>query len=221
MAIKVQGGSNTAGIANVDADYNLKVNLPTEQDQAGYAVMVGESHNGASGDPRLLRPVRVSTDGRLRVGNDSLYWQDTFNHAQVALGAYQQVTATATLAMTGGYLVFNAGNSTASAAVARVQTYRTFPLNAFGSLEVGFRARFAVAAQTNNVVEFGLGFAATTATPTDGVYFKLNSSGALVGVININGTEITTSAMPAFTPNNVDYYRIVVDQEHYYPHLSK
>ncbi len=212
MSVILKSG-DSVDLASVDTDKNLKVNLPKTLSQSGYAVMAGESHDGAEGEARLLRPVKISTDGRLRVGADSLYWQDTFNHAQVSLGAYQQVTATMTIALSGGYLVFNSGNSVASATHSRVQTYRTFPLNAFGSLEVGFRARFAIAAQTNNVAEMGLGFATGVATPTDGVYFKLNAAGELVGVMNINGTEVTTAPMPAFTPNNVDYYRIVIDQD--------
>lgn len=115
--------------------------------------------------------------------------------------------------MTGGFLVFNSGNSVASAAVARAQTYKTFSLHPAGSLEVLFRLRFAINPIANNVCEFGLGFASGTTTPTDGVYFKLNSSGALVGVMNINGTETTTAPMPAPIANEVYYYRIVIDQD--------
>ncbi len=206
-------GALSGYLAEVDANNNIKTNLPTTLTQAGYAVIAGESHDGTDGESRLVRPARVSTDGRLRVGVDQLYWQDTFNHTIQDSGAYTHVTSTATLAMTGGFLVFNSGNSVASGAVARVQTYRAFPLNAHASLDVGFRLRFSAAAQANNVCEFGLGFATTTTTPTDGVYFKLNSTGALVGVLNVNGTETTTDPMPAHTINQVDYYRIVVDQD--------
>lgn len=212
MSIIIKSG-DTADLASVDANKRLKVNLPLAMSEAGYSVIAGESHDGASGEPRLVRAAKVSTDGRLRVGVDNLYWADTFNHTVVDGSAYQCVTTTATLAMTGGFLVLNAGNSVAAAAVARVQTYKTFPLHPAGSLEVLFRLRFAINPIANNVCEFGLGFAATTATPTDGVYFKLNTSGALVGVMNINGTETTTAPMPAPVANEVYFYRIVIDQD--------
>lgn len=212
MSIIIKSG-DTADLASVDANKRLKVNLPLVMSEAGYSVIAGESHDGASGEPRLVRAAKVSTDGRLRVGVDNIYWADTFNHTVVDGSAYQCVTATATLAMTGGFLVFNAGNSVAAAAVARVQTYRTFPLHPAGSLEVLFRLRFAINPIANNVCEFGLGFAAATATPTDGVYFKLNTSGALVGVMNINGTETTSAPMPAPVANEVYFYRIVIDQD--------
>jgi hypothetical protein len=212
MSIILKSG-DSADLASVDANKRLKINLPMELVDAGYSVIAGESHNGVNGEPRLVRAARVSTDGRLRVGVDNIYWADTFNHAVVDGSAYQCVTATATLAMTGGFLVLNAGNSVASAAVARVQTFKTFPLHPAGSLEVTFRQRFAINPIANNVCEFGLGFAATTATPTDGVYFKLNSAGVLVGVMNINGTETTTAPMSPTVANEVRYYRIVIDQD--------
>jgi hypothetical protein len=212
MSIILKSG-DSADLASVDANKRLKINLPMELADAGYSVIAGESHDGQSGEPRLVRAARVSTDGRLRVGVDNIYWADTFNHTVVDGSAYQFVSVTATIAMTGGFLVLNAGNSVASAAVARAQTFRTFPLHPAGSLEVAFRQRFANNPIANNVCEFGVGFAATTATPTDGVYFKLNTAGVLVGVMNINGTETTTAPMPSPVAGQVSHYRIVIDQD--------
>ncbi len=212
MSIILKSG-DSADLASVDANKRLKVNLPMSAVEAGYSIIAGESHDGSSGEPRLVRTARVSTDGRLRVGVDNIYWADTFNHTVVDGSAYQFVSVTATIAMSGGFMVLNAGNSVASAAVARAQTYKTFPLHPAGSLEVMFRLRFAINPIANNVCEFGLGFAATTATPTDGVYFKLNTAGVLVGVMNINGTETTTAPMSAPVAGEVRYYRAVIDQD--------
>lgn len=204
-----------AGITSpVDANGNVEVNTPLIKDESGYLVMLGENHDGAAGADVLRRSLRVTPDGRLRVGIDQVYWQDTFNHAISDVSAYQMVTSTATIALSGGNMVLNAGNSVASGAVARVQTYRTFQLQAAASLEVVFRARLAIMPQANNVIEMGVGFAATTATPTDGIYFKYNTAGALVGVVNINGTENTTADIDAGIVNGENnFYRIVIDQD--------
>lgn len=210
----IEDGNGTAGIANVNDDFQLEVVTPKELSQAGYIIPVGESHDGVHGySSAVRRPLRVSTDGRLRAGVDTVQWSDVFNHTILNTSAYQCVTATATLALTGGYLIFNAGNSVAANAVARVQTYRPFQLLGSSSLEVGFRVRFAINAGTNNVAELGLGFAATTVTPTDGVYFKMENTGAMVGVMNRNGVEMTTPTL--FTPvgNTVYYLRLVIDQD--------
>lgn len=198
----------------IDANGNVRANLPLIKGQSGYAVLLGENHDGAAGvvNP-LRRAIRVTPDGRLRAGIDQVQWEDTFNHTIVDTSAYQCVTATATLAMTGGYWVFNAGNSVANAAVARVQTYRTFQLAASSTNEVVFRARFNSALQANSVVEMGLGIAATTATPTDGIYFKVNTVGALQGVVNVNGIESTVALDFTPVPNENNFYRFVQDQD--------
>jgi hypothetical protein len=198
----------------LDANGNVEMNLPLNKNHSGYAVVVGENHDGASGlSTPLRRALKVTPDGRLRTGVDQVLWEDTFNHTVVDTSAYQCVTSTATLAMTGGYLVFNAGNSVALGAVARVQTYRTFQLMASSTNEIVFRARFNVALQANSNVEMGLGFAATTATPTDGIYFKVNTSGALQGVVNVNGTETTVALDFTPVPNENNFYRLVQDQD--------
>lgn len=210
----IEDGNSTAGIANVNDNFQLEVVTPTDITQSGYVTVVGEAHDGLNGyNTPVRRPLRVSTDGRLRAGVDTVQWSDVFNHTILNTSAYQCVTATATLALTGGYLIFNAGNSVAANAVARVQTYRPFQLLGSSSIEVGFRVRFAINAGTNNVAELGLGFAATTVTPTDGVYFKMENTGAMVGVMNRNGVEMTTPTL--FTPvgNTVYYLRLVIDQD--------
>ena len=210
----IEDGNGTAGVANVNDNFQLEVVTPTDITQSGYVTAVGEAHDGLNGyNTPVRRPLRVSTDGRLRAGIDTVQWSDVFNHTILNTSAYQCVTATATLALTGGYLIFNAGNSVAANAVARVQTYRPFQLLGSSSIEVGFRVRFAINAATNNVAELGLGFAATTVTPTDGVYFKMENTGAMVGVMNRNGVEMTTPTL--FTPvgNTVYYLRLVIDQD--------
>lgn len=207
-------GGLTANLAEVDANNNLKVVTPDVINETGYMVIAGENHNGASGVlTPLRRALRVTPDGRLRTGIDQVIWEDTFNHTIVDTSAYQCVTSTATLAMTGGYLVFNSGNSVASGAVARVQTYRTFQLSASSTNEIVFRIRFNTALQANSIVEMGLGFAATTATPTDGVYFKVNNAGALQGVVNLNGTESTVNLGFTPAPGENNFYRLVQDQD--------
>ena len=125
MSIILKSG-DSADLASVDANKRLKINLPMELADAGYSVLAGESHDGQSGEPRLVRAARVSTDGRLRVGVDNIYWADTFNHTVVDGSAYQFVSVTATIAMTGGFLVLNAGNSVAAAASVRAIQRRRY-----------------------------------------------------------------------------------------------
>lgn len=173
--------------------------------------IAGLNHNGASGlSTPLARAAQVTKRGNLAVGMSNLLWQDNWCHGVINTSAYQAIVATATITFSAGYIVFNGGNSVASAAVARLQTYRTFQLNGGFGLKFECRARLALTPVSSNVIEFGFGYAATTVTPTDGVYFKYNASAALQGVTNINGTETTVDL--SFTPaaNEVYHYEIVV-----------
>jgi hypothetical protein len=54
MSIILKSG-DSADLASVDANKRLKINLPMELVDAGYSVIAGESHNGVSGEPRLVR----------------------------------------------------------------------------------------------------------------------------------------------------------------------
>lgn len=102
-------------------------------------------------------------------------------------------TMTATVA--GGNLNLNAGLSTASAAVARVQTYRFYPVNAASETYFESNIKFSQLPVANNVCEWGMFISSGTTAPTDGVFFRLNGVGEFRGVINNNGTEVQSDAI--------------------------
>ena len=211
MSIQVRGSAGN--LAEVDPNNRLEVALADLIAQAGYAIAVGESHNGANGVSAIRRALRVSTDGRLRAGIDTLIWSDTFNHGQQDTGRYSFNTTTMTTTATGGALNLNAGGSVAAAAVARVQTHRTFRLEGGSSLNVTSRLKLSLAPTVNNVLEVGLFLATGTTAPSDGVFFRLNSAGVLTGVIANNSVELPTVALLTVPAPNVFYeLSMIVDQ---------
>lgn len=209
MSVIIKSGFGT-DTANVTANNELKIAPTTDIALPGYVATVCEVHDGAAGVARLSRPMDITTDFRTRIGVDNLLFQDSFTHTIFNTSVYQGVVATMTTAFSGAHLVFNSGNSVASAAVARVQTYKSFPMYGTYPLYIEFWARFSTAPQTNNVAELGIGIATGTATPTDGIYFKLDSTGLLKGVTNYNGTETSTSeTFPTISANVSNHYLIV------------
>ncbi len=211
MSVIIKGGTSNI-LADVDSSNNLKVNLPTILSGAGYASLVGENDDGTVTGVKLVRPVDVSQDYRLRTAIDKISWQDTFNHVVLNNSKYIGVTSTQTITVAGGFLNLNAGGSVASAAVSRVQTFKTFSLFNTYPLYVDFKIKFSQAFQASNVMEFGLGIATGVATPTDGVFFRV-TGGQLIGVINNNGIEFTTSAMYTPATNAVVHYAITIGQD--------
>lgn len=211
MPFGIQGASGNP--VESDAQGNLFTNLPIDPSLAGAACVAAEVHNGELGATRLVRPLDASVDFRTRVGVDSLLWNDIFNHAILNTSKYAGITSTMTIVLGGGRMAFNAGNAVASGNVARVQTFKTFPLFLSYPLYVDYEVLFTQDPVQNAVCEFGLGYAATTAAPTDGVFFRMNASGQLIGVINYNGSETTTALSFVPQANNANHYLVVAHND--------
>ena len=81
-----------------------------------------------------------------------------------------------------------------------MKTYRTFPLYAAYTVYLNMILREANDTATNAVSEWGFGYATSTTAPTDGVFFRRLSGGALRAVLAFNSSEtevtITTTNVP-------------------------
>jgi hypothetical protein len=204
-------GATSGNGAEVDSYNNLKVNLPTVLSGAGYVNVVAEVDDGSITGTKIQRKLDSSQDNRLRVGVDKILWQDTFSHATFNTSKYLGVTSTMTMTLAGGFLNINAGNALASGNVARFQTFRTFSLFNTYPVYLDLKAKFSNTFQANSVFEYGFGFAATTAVPTDGVFFRV-VGGQLLGVINSNGAEETVALPFTPTPNRVYQFSLNMSQ---------
>jgi hypothetical protein len=210
MGITISGNNGTA--VNASTDGSLKVSQTMDDTNAGFVTAQGEVHSGDAGQPRFVRPIDVSPDYRLRVGNDSIFWQDTFAQALLNLSKYKATESTHTKAITAGRLVFNSGSSVAAGSSV-VSTWRTFPV--YGSYPTYFEAwaLFATAGQANCVCEMGLGIAAAASAPTDGVMFRLDAAGVWQGVINEGGSETQTNLGFTHAINTIYHFLIVVHND--------
>jgi len=211
MSVVIKGLNDNSVYA--DVNHNLYVNTPTDSDNSGFVNVSAESHDGVVGAARLTRAMEVSPDYRLRMGEDSLMWSDVFSHGQFNVSKYKGVDTTMTKALTGGRLALNSGNAVASGNATYVQTWRTFPLYLSYSVYADFEILFSQDPVANNVCEFGLGYATGVAVPTDGVFFRLNASGQLIGVMNNNSSETTT--ILSFVPQQmvVAHYLIIIHND--------
>jgi hypothetical protein len=211
MSVIIKGGVSNI-LADVDSNNNLKVNLPVVLSGAGYSISVGEVDDGQVTGSKLLRPIDVSQDYRLRTGIDKILWQDTFSHAVLNNAKYIGVTSTMTITLANGFLNLNAGNAVASTNVARVQTFKSFSLFNTYPLYFDIKAKFSNPLQANSVIEFGLGLASGVAAPTDGVFFRA-SGGQLNAVINNNGAEVVIPNIHVPIANIVYHYAITIGQD--------
>jgi hypothetical protein len=215
----ITGGSNTANKANVDADFNLNVNLPVPEEQAGFACASSEVDAGSVLGTRLQRAFEVTDDYRLRVAVDSLWLNKAFTGAILDAG-FTQIATTMTYAQASGFGVLNAGNATASGNTIRLATKKSMPLYGTFGLHIETQLREANPTATNTQSEWGLGLMVGTAAPLDGIFWRRLSGGQLRGVVNFGGVETTTDINTAnvvgrggtgsYSATDVNKYVIVV-----------
>jgi hypothetical protein len=222
MAVQITGGSSTSGKANVTSTYDLQVRTPTVEANAGFATMSSEVDAGVVTGSRTLRAPESSPDYRFRVGVDQTLFNMSFEGTTIATDRLNQVLSTYTATQATGFLTLNAGAS-AAAGHAVLTTRRSFPLFGTFPTYIEMWAREANVTATNGLSEWGVGYAATTAAPTDAILFRRMSTGQLRGVVNFATTEvaldITTTNVPGFdgvgsydaTENN--HYLIVVHND--------
>lgn len=208
MSTKIQSGSSTSGLANVDANYQLKTGLETDIEglpqYIGAVKITSENDAGTiMGTPYLLSP-ETDDDYRLRVGMDTELDDETFNYTAQNTGKHNNQSTTMTYTYGTGGLLTNGSSITTTTTGLSLSTYAMFPMfssgtNLYCQCEVSFSAQPIA----NTIVDFGMFLRPTTNpyAPTDGAYFRLNSGG-IQGVINSNGTESTTAVFPLTYNNN-------------------
>jgi hypothetical protein len=172
-----------------DGNGNLITTLPTNPAQAGYARLVGRFDGGTS-----YRDVVVSQYGGLKTSPDSLQFFENFPSTNINYKVWNVQLTTFTVAQAADFLTLNSGNVTTANAVARIQTWRTFNIMKVFSTRITIDALIS-SYQNNVTVELGVGIATGVAPPTDGAFFRYNNAGSLVGVLNYNGAEVSTSAL--------------------------
>lgn len=198
MSTKIQSGNNTSGLQNVDINYNGKVNLPftpisgTNNDggdaAAGFAAVIAESDKGLVTGVRDMKALEVTSNFRTRVATDQLLFNEYFPGSTLNSSLWTAPVTTSTTSVSGNLLTLNNASSLATAAVARVQTYRYFPIMGTSPLYVNTQLQFSATPVANMVHEWGLFIASGTTAPTDGVYFTINAAAELRCIVNTNGT---------------------------------
>jgi len=176
---------------NLDAGSNIKVALSQDPDYTGGVRIFSENDTGdVTGSPYLQSP-ETDDDYRLRVAQENVLDEETFNYIGQNTGKALYRNATMSASWTANGLQTNSGSITTLNTGLTYQTYAFFAMHGLASVYVATNASFSVSTfPTNTTIDFGAFLNGTTTpyAPTDGAYFRANSAG-LFGVINFNGTE--------------------------------
>lgn len=215
MAV-IESGIDT-NVATVNATKQLLVISGTDAASApatiGGTRMFSENDSGSFSGTATLRSPESTLDYRLRVGVDTVVFNDTFNATAQNTANWRHAFTTMTMTQSAGFLNVNAaGTSTVSGNFAFLNSFRYFPLIGTAPLAVEFSAAFSELPIANEVLQFGMGIATGAADVVDGVWFEYTSAG-LKGVTRYNsGTAVKTDLVASLSVNQVRHFTIVVGE---------
>ena len=222
----IDTGSDTAGKANVDANFNLQVAGPGRTaadvvrgggEAAGAAAIIfSENDPGSVTGARLVYSPETDDDYRLRIGSDTILDSETFNYTAQNTGKHAYVTTTMTAGWTATGLTTNALSITTTTTGTRVKTWAEFPV--YGPASTYFEAKISFSALTcpsNVLVDFGPFRESGTNpfTPTDGAYFSLTSAGLVGACVTNSGTPQTVALPLTWVVGQVYKFTITVTEK--------
>lgn len=150
-------------------------------------------------------------DNRLRTGQESLLFFDTFEGGTVNNVLWTQSTSGMTQAQASSIITLNNGNSLTSGNYSILTSTKSFFLTSEFPLYAQFKARLIP--QTNAVIELGFGTVATTAAPTNGCFLRIDSSGNMRAVMNFGGTETTSATLGTLTSANYYSFEVFIFED--------
>ena len=212
--LRIEG--NTSGnVAEVDGYHNLQVNMPITEAQAGFVTLSCETDAGTVTGTRSVKALEATEDFRLRVGMDTLIFNEAFAATTINTNIWTYPTSTMTVVVSSGWCVLNNGNSTTSTQAAQLNSWRYFPVLGTFTTYLDMTCSLAMAAQTNNVTEWGFGIASGTSAPTDGAFFRLAADQTFKCVLSYGGSETLggTLSLSSLVPANTSTHFLVTLSE--------
>jgi hypothetical protein len=203
MSVIVKGGIAASQEASVNTSGQVGVipetNIDTGADRVGAVKIVSENDPGSLTGEMYLKSPETSSDFRLRVGIDTLLFEDSFNATTQNTDLWYYIFATLTAAQPGaGTVNFGTVQGTTSAHGAAMRTFKYFPLVNTAPLAIEFFGGTYIAPMVSGEVWLaGIGLPGSAILPpTDGVFWRL-TSGGLEGVLKFNNTETSTGILMA------------------------
>jgi len=202
-------GKTDGRVAEVDTFDQLKVALTNIAEQMGGIRNFSENDPGSITGNVILKSPEVSTDYRLRVGLDTILFEDNFNAPAQNTSIWKHVFSVMTMAQSGGFLEINNNLSSSAGAYCSLQTNQTFSVVGSSAQYIDFLVSVSGTIEANQKFEFGLFYPSAASIPNDGVYVRLSSAG-LELVFNYNGIETTSGLISGFTITPGKNYHFVL-----------
>ena len=214
----IDGGSSTAGKANVDANYNLNVNLPTTVSQAGYVQGAFVPVAAAT------RINKINEDGQVYSAEARQVFHCDFNAVTAVQSAKWGTNATTMTkaVQTNGFMRLNASGITTTTTGISIYSNRVITLENGYDYRVRFQLRHSNATATNKQVDIGLGyylFAAGQANAmNEFIGFRFTTTGGLLGVLETSeggaagAQTVNINSNVPFSDNVAREYELIITE---------
>lgn len=166
--------------------------------------------NGSGQLITTIYGANVSPDGALNTTTTQPIILDMVDGTTLNSDIWSTSTSGMTITQTQGVINLNAGAATTANAYAILQSIKNVEIIAGTTAVIGFGISMTVAPEANATIEFGFGTVSTNTAPTDGIFFRLTSTG-FFAVTNFGGVE-TTSPLTAPTVGTTHIYAILASQ---------
>lgn len=207
MAVQITG---TGNLAETTANNELKVALAQDQANAGFSLLAAEKGKTPTG--RLVRSVGVDNDRRLRVQQETPVLFDPPTGAATTINTrkWRSIVTTQTLTLANGRYTLNSSGITTVTTGSMLKSCRHIPFYQNSTTYCEMYVMWSLSPVANWVAEWGLSDqgSATTATFTDGVFFRL-TNGSFRGVAVYNGAEYSIDL--GIPPDHATSYDCVVE----------
>lgn len=194
---------NSGFRAGVDVLKRLRVFLAGEPEDAGYARILD-----SNGDPVL-----TTENGAISVSQDAILFREQVDGSVLNTNLWLTSVSGLTITQASGFINVNGAAATTVNAYAILQSLKYFSMYSYLPLRVTFNAATPNIPQVNAAMELGIGLVATNAAPTDGCFFRWNSSAEFRCVINYGGVETQSAALPPPPQNDSTLFEIVIVED--------
>lgn len=200
--------STGTNIAEVNSSGRQLVQPPTDGTNAGAMFLVGKPDLSSPGN---TGSITGSSQGLLGTAGVEIDFDVNFAASAICYTQFLQASSAMAVSVANNALVLNTTAVTGSGNYIQIRTYRSFKVERGADRVWGVRLRLDQPPVANTTVDFGLGIASTTADPTAGAFFRLNSAGELRGVtISSGGSESTTPVLTYSNPTGFQDFVIVI-----------
>jgi hypothetical protein len=166
----------------------------------------------AGGNPVEVKNVLPGADSyglNVRTTNDNIatLFYDQVEGAALNTNLWTGANVTQTITQSAGFINLNASAITTTTTSSSITSVKSMPRFGYFPMVLRMGLKVTNPTATNQTMEWGFGVISGAAAPTDGAFFRQDSTG-IKAVINFAGAETLSSALTALTAGQVTIFEI-------------